>query len=367
MMPFTSAQVEWLNGWIAEKLPGEAGATITQISRPAGSGASAETFLLTRAGADGDSAPMLVLRREIDDFALFPAAPLAVQAQVLGTLAQSSAVPVAPLVGAEEGDNPLGGRFMVTRAVEGRSVPQKPPYNAQGWIRDLAPPARRRVWLNAVEAMAAVHQAPVPPALASHADSGNDALMAYLGWVQDWFDWAAREREQPVADAGMAWLKRHAPRGLPAGLLWGDATPANLLVRDDASIAAVLDWEMVARGPGEVDLGWWLFFDQLYSEGMELERLEGLPTREETIEAYEVAMGRKTADMAYFEVLAMVRLAIVAVRQCDRQIARGTIPSTSRAYLDNPMTAMIARQLGLPVPHVGADFHALHAASTAAQ
>jgi aminoglycoside phosphotransferase (APT) family kinase protein len=95
---------------------------------------------------------------------------------------------------------------------------------------------------------------------------------------------------------------------------------------------------------------------------MGVPRLAGLPEREQIIATYETEAGRHVGNIDYYEVLAMFRLAIIMVRGCDRHIALGNISPHSKALTHNPITAMIAHRLGLPVPQVGEDFAELLAA-----
>jgi hypothetical protein len=71
---------------------------------------------------------------------------------------------------------------------------------------------------------------------------------------------------------------------------------------------------------------------------------------------YEDAAGRRIENLDYYEVLAMLRLGIIVVRQFDKRMKAGHITVGSKAYLNNPVTAMTARRLGIDVPEVGADY-----------
>ena len=42
----------------------------------------------------------------------------------------------------------------------------------------------------------------------------------------------------------------------------------NMIFDDDMNVVAVLDWEMAWLGSPEIDLGWWVFFDRYYTEGI---------------------------------------------------------------------------------------------------
>ena len=59
--------------------------------------------------------------------------------------------------------------------------------------------------------------------------------------------------------------------------MWGDARLGNQMSRD-GEIVAVLDWEMVALGDPRIDLGWWIFCDDVLSTGTGGSRLPGFPS-----------------------------------------------------------------------------------------
>ena len=355
--------------WLAERRPGAQHVRITDVGAPAGGGASAETVLLDIGYTEGgrEQSERLVLRRQLLGSDLFLNSDLSWQAQAMEAMARHPHVPVPALVGVEYDPAVLGAPFLVMQRVAGRIVPQKPNYNVSGWVADLSPAERRQLWTHAIEMIARIHQVPWREGFAflDQPARGEPGLDQYLAFVAEWYAWAAQGRVQPVADAALDYLLRNRPAGTTVSVLWGDAIPANMLFAPDLSVSAVIDWEMVALGPGEMDLGWWLFFDHLYSEAMGVPRLEGIPGRAELLAIYETAAGRPVRDIDYFEILGTLRLAIVATRQYDRQVRLGAIPSSSRAYLDNPITAMLARKLGLPEPQVGQDYLDLLAASTA--
>ena len=89
-------------------------------------------------------------------------------------------------------------------------------------------------------------------------------LDQYLIGIVEWDSWAGAGRTQPVADAARDYLLANKPTATPISLVWGDPIPANILYATDLSVAAVMDWEAVSIGPGEIDLGWWLVFDEFF-------------------------------------------------------------------------------------------------------
>ena len=147
------------------------------------------------------------------------------------------------------------------------------------------------------------------------------------------------------------------PRDAAVGLLWGDPQSSNFLFGPDGSVTGVIDWEMATLGPPEVDLAWWLFFDDLFSTGMGVPRLGGLPDRAACISLYEAALGRRVQGLEYYSLLAAFRMAIIGMRSVDRQIQRGFVPATTTARENAPIVRLLAGMLGEPLPEVGADFH----------
>jgi aminoglycoside phosphotransferase (APT) family kinase protein len=353
-----SEMIEKLRDWLTDRLTSAQGLSIANVRSPK-AGTSAETLLFdvihTQNGRVLTEA--LVLRRQLEGADLFLDSDLRWQWQVMEAMSRQSAPPVPLLIGLEMDRSILGSPFFVMRKVEGRIVQQSPNYHREGWLAELPRERRADVWKNAAVAMAQIHRTPLNESFAFMQRSGDEGLLDnYLQYVERWYAWAAAGREQPVADKALDYLRKNKPSNLGGGLLWGDSIPANMLFKPNGEVAAVLDWEMAALGPGEVDLAWWLFFDDFFSLGQGGVRLAGLPDRNEMVAMYEDAADRQVRDLEYFEVLAMVRLGIIVVRQFDRRMTAGALSPGSKAYLNNPVTAMTARRLGLPVPEVGDDY-----------
>src|SRR3546814_17109789 len=97
-------------------------------------------------------------------------------------------------------------------------------------------------------------------------------------------------------DAALDYILQNKPAQAPVNVLWGDATPSNVMFDDEGKVKALIDWELATLGPAELDLAWWLYFDDLFSRRFGLQRLKGLPTREESIAIWEAAVGRKAEN-----------------------------------------------------------------------
>lgn len=106
----------------------------------------------------------------------------------------------------------------------------------------------------------------------------------------------------------------------PPGLLHGDYQFLNVLFAPEpgGGVAAVVDWEQATIGDPLMDLGWLL---GLWSEAGErspvtggapwVTQLDGMPTRAQLAERYATATGRDVSAAAYYQVLALFKLACV--------------------------------------------------------
>jgi aminoglycoside phosphotransferase (APT) family kinase protein len=337
--------------------------------RSAGAGNSADTFFATAAAVVAGAAREipLVIRRQNQGSDIFLDSDLALPTRVMaavGAHPDGAGIPVPRVVGLESDSTLIGAPFMVMEQLPGRILPQSPNYNKEGWLADMPAAAQARVWRDCLEMLARIHRLPV----SGHFDflerpeRGRTPFDQYLNWIEEWYQWARAGRPHRITDIAIEYLKANRPAHAQASLLWGDPQPTNLLFLPDGSLSGVIDWEMAVLGPPEADLAWWLFFDDLFSRGMGVPRLAGLPERAVCIQWYEAALGRRVQNLAYYDVLAAFRMAIVGMRSADRQIQRGRIPITTTARENAPIVRLLAGLLGEPLPEVGADFANLMAA-----
>ena len=146
------------------------------------------------------------------------------------------------------------------------------------------------------------------------------------------YAWACDGDEHPIVDRLWEWLDSNVPTATPTGLSWGDARVGNIMFDDDFQVVVVMDWELVSLGTPIMDLGWWLFFDDVHSEVHP--RLEGLGDRRETIERWEQGTGLSADGVEWYEILAAVRLTTLVIRAMNLQGIKGVdwIPFTRLAY-----------------------------------
>jgi aminoglycoside phosphotransferase (APT) family kinase protein len=345
-----------LTAWLERKLPDAAEIRVLGLASPQASGFSNDTLLFElecRRGGELRREP-LVVRIEPKGFQVFPEYDLGLQFRTMQMLAPT-AVPVPPTYWIEAEDRSvLGGAFYVMGQVRGRVPGDQPPYHAAGWMTEITPAERAAIWWAGIETLAKIHSLDyralgfeflARPAL------GPTPLDWQIAYYDRYLSWAARGRPQPTAEAAFEWLKRHKPAGEPTVLCWGDARIGNIIF-DGTRPAAVLDWEMVTLGSPELDLAWSIFLDRHHSEGIEVPRLEGFPSYEETVDRYQACTGHRVRHLHYYQVFAGFRFAVIMTRIAQQMVTYGVMDEAAgRAFeTDNTVTRLLAKLLDLPAP-----------------
>jgi aminoglycoside phosphotransferase (APT) family kinase protein len=107
---------------------------------------------------------------------------------------------------------------------------------------------------------------------------------------------------------------------------------------------------MATIGPPEVDFGYFLFFDRMYSSGLGLPRLGGFPDHAAAIVRFEELTGRTVRDIDWFEAWGALRGAILLLRVGNLMIELGLLPRDAEMPLNNPAAQVLASLLELPAP-----------------
>jgi aminoglycoside phosphotransferase (APT) family kinase protein len=171
------------------------------------------------------------------------------------------------------------------------------------------------MWWSGLEAATKVHRADWRALGLSALDRGRGHAGSerQRAWLEDYVAWITRTPPKLVAE-GLAWLAAHEPPPVDDPVLcWGDCRLANQIFRDGACVA-VLDWEMVTIGDPEMDLAWWIILDRVLSQGLNVARLPGFPTREETAARFEELSGRSVKHLDWWEMWVAVTFAAVLMR-----------------------------------------------------
>lgn len=339
-----------LTKWLSAKLPAADDVAVSDLRAPS-MGFSNETLLfdLEWRGDGTRHVESLVIRFR-PTAQIFPDYDLGQQYRVMQLLAPTG-VPVPRMRWQEPDGNVLGSSFYVMDRVEGIVPPDQPSYHAAEVCTSMTPAQRAALWWDGLETMTRIHQLDWRQAGFGFLDApqwGRTPLQQQLGYYRHFLSWAADGQPQPTCEPALAWLIEHEPRNEPVALCWGDSRVGNMLFRDSRCVA-VLDWEMVSLGNPEQDLAWWLFLDWHHSAGLELPRLEGFPTRDETIARYEEMMGRCVEHFSYYEVFAAFRFAVIMIRIAHLTVAAG-LPTPADFATNNIPTRRLAQLLDLPAP-----------------
>ncbi len=344
-----------LTAWLRRKLPGATDVAVGDITLPSGSGFSNETLLIDAGWRENGAvvdAP-LVARVRPTAYAIFPEYDLHRQFRTMEILGRSTRIPVPRVRWYEDDASVLGQAFYVMDRVDGMIPPDHPPFTTGGWLFDAAPADQGRLARSALTVLAELHRLDwraLGFEVLARPEYGATPFTQQLGYYAMMLRWAAAGRAMPIAEAALAWLEARRPATEPPAVLtWGDARIGNMIFRDFAPVA-VLDWEMVTLGPGEVDLAWWLVLDRYHTEGVGAGPLPGFPSRAEVVGLYEDCVGRRVEDLFYYEVWAAFRFALVLIRIGDMMTEYGIMRPGSGFERVNPATTMLAAMLDLPPP-----------------
>jgi aminoglycoside phosphotransferase (APT) family kinase protein len=351
-----------LRDWLEGHVEGWSDVEVKPVEVALGSGFSAEIFFVDVVyTADGKRCEQaLVVRRQPTDFEVVLGSSLALQGKMMAGLDAWGGVPVPPWIGMELDPEVLGLPFLIMGKVSGQSATQRPNYNVEGWVAKMTPAQRFSAWQNAIEAYTKLSKIDWRDGFEflARSDWGQPGVDQYVGHIAAWHAGCANGRPMPYVDAALDYVLTHKPADTPVNVLWGDATPSNVMFDGAGQVNALIDWELAALGPAELDLAWWLYFDDLFSRRFGVTRLEGLPTRDETIAIWEQAAGRKAEHLAYYDIVVALRMALVVVGAFDRQVNVGNITADNNSLNANLMTLYLAERLEMPLPELGPDFYA---------
>ena len=164
------------------------------------------------------------------------------------------------MVGLEEDPTVLGRPFLVTTRVEGRLIDSSAPYLSRGWLHDESEQCQTRLIKSFLGVLAAIHRCELSDDCGERIEpraclGGTAGALDRWSWYLEWADSKGSAPDE-LHDA-LEWCRANTPPDEPEpSLLWGDPQLANAVFADDGSIRAVLDFELAAVGPAELDLGW---------------------------------------------------------------------------------------------------------------
>jgi aminoglycoside phosphotransferase (APT) family kinase protein len=250
--------------------------------------------------------------------------------QVLRALSEAG-LPVARPLWSSDDPAILGGPFMVTQLLPGRSFDMS---NAQDrktlqdhWQRQTALPGA------VVQALANVHASPLHALSFLPSAGSGEAAASYEIDRCRMLAREARVEDVPVVALAFHWLERHRPRPGPLALVHGDYHMRNLLI-DDERVSGIVDWEVARLSDPVFDLAYMsipYLSGKFFAPVSEL--VGGLMPLDWLLAEYERRTGRaiSRADFRFWRVLATLNLLLV-VAQGVSDFEAGKLTSIRNAW-----------------------------------
>jgi aminoglycoside phosphotransferase (APT) family kinase protein len=324
-----------LQEWLATVLPEGSDPVVESVTVPESNGMSSVTVLFDASWtADGGrDRHELVARIEPEETSVpvFETYDFDLQYRVMAKVAELSDVPVPAVHWLEEDPAPIGAPFFIMSRADGLVPPDVMPYNfGDSWVYDATPEQQRRLEESTIDALVGLHGIEQPEV---HFDflemqvEGDTALRRHVNAQRAYYEWVVSDgNRSPLIERTFEWMDEHWPEDdTDAVLSWGDARIGNTMYRDFEPVA-VLDWEMAALAPREVDLAWMIFLHRFFEDIASVMELPGMPEflhRERMVELYEQRSGYAPRDMDFFSVYAALRHAVVMSQVQRRAIAFG--------------------------------------------
>jgi aminoglycoside phosphotransferase (APT) family kinase protein len=280
------------------------------------------------------------------------------QFETIRLVGELTSVPVPVVRWLEADTSLLGTPFFVMDRISGSAPPDNPPYTFGGnWLSEATDEQRRDLQEATIEVIAQLHAIEGAEETFSflftpqETAAGDTPLHRKVARTRAWYDWTVADSgvRSPLVERGFAWLEDNWPKDPgPTVLSWGDSRVGNVLYEDFKPVA-VLDWEMAALCPREVDLGWLIYGHRIFQDMSTVFELPGVPTfldRDEVAAHYEKLTGHTPRNLDFYITYSAIQYAIVFLRTGARSAHFGEIvlPADVDDLLHNrePLERMLA-------------------------
>ncbi len=208
-----------------------------------------------------------------------------------------------------------------------------------------SPDAKSEVAKSLVDGLADLHL--VDPNVAGVGDLGNPEGFVerqIAGWTRRWF--AAATREVPNMEAAASLLGADVPKSERTTILHNDYKLDNTMIDDNGSLVAVLDWDMATRGDPLVDAGTLLAYwaqpdDPTYRVfGAQAVAIGDVMSKDDVRDRYAQRTGLDLGGIAYFEALALFRIAVIIEQIYARFVSGQTTDQRFAAF--EPIAPILA-------------------------
>jgi aminoglycoside phosphotransferase (APT) family kinase protein len=323
-----------LERWFTNILPQGAEPELSELIAPTGAGLSSETLLFEATWTEGgERKPVSLVGRmapQETDMPIFPKYDIEGQFRVQQLVADRSEVPVPRMRWLNKDPSVLGAPFFLMDRVDGRVPTDVPPYTTWGWLMDLTADERSQLEKATVQAIAGIHSIEVNEEDIEFLQfklPGKTPLERHVQREREYYKWVTADGiRHPVLERAFQWIEDNWPHDRrELSISWGDSRIGNILY-DGLKPAALLDWEVVAVGPRELDIGWLCFFHQWHQAIAEMVNNKGIPDflrLKDVASIYERKTGIILQDLNWYFVYAALRLGTVMVRYYRRAIHFG--------------------------------------------
>lgn len=146
------------------------------------------------------------------------------------------------------------------------------------------------------------------------ADPAQELITQYLGFL-DALPWSF-----PAIEWGLRWLQHNKPAPAEACLIHRDFRTGNYMV-DQGRVSGILDWEFTAWGDWREDLGW--LTARCWRFGKNENVAGGVGALRDVMAGYADICPQTLSEdeLRYWQVMAHVRWAIIAVQQTERHLS----------------------------------------------
>jgi len=318
--------------WLAGRLPRGASPQLSAIESPSATGMSSETLLFEAEWSESGTPvrQALVARVAPDpaDVPVFPVYDMETQSRVI-EIAGQYGVPAPRVRWLETGAEALGAPFFIMDRVVGRVPPDILPYPFDSWLSQATPIEQRMLQDATVRAIASLHAIDLgreEVRFLEFAIPGRTALARHVENQHRYYDWMRGGRRHPLIERAFVWLESHWPEreGDPV-ISWGDSRIGNVLYEGFDPVA-LLDWEMAAIGPRELDLAWLVFMHDFFQQIALGAGLPGMPdflAPDAVRSVYAETSGIEPREFAWYETYAALRHAIIMSRIHARAVHFG--------------------------------------------
>jgi aminoglycoside phosphotransferase (APT) family kinase protein len=215
------------------------------------------------------------------------------------------------------------------------------------WPASLSEPeAQRSVAESLVDGLADLHR--VDPNVVGLDDLGipdGFVLRQVEGWTRRWHAAATRPVKDMVVSSDL--LMASIPEPQRVAILHNDYKLDNTMIGDDGTLVAVFDWDMSTRGDPLVDAGTLLAYwaqpgDPTYPVfGERAVAIGDVMPKSEVRQRYAERTGFDVSGVAFYEALALFRIAVIIEQIYARYVAGQTTDQRFAAF--EPIAPNLAR------------------------